>query len=483
MATFASSRGVVDRDRRTSLLILTGGLLAAVVLGVLIGREPQLAVAAAGGIAVLAFAFGAPVWHLVLTLTVAMIVPYDLQNRFGLSAGGSAGLVLVDVLFLAALAWAAPQWVNLLRAGVSGRIAAGFVLVLAFFALATVQVFHGVMLGFEASTAGYEWRNLLGLGLVFVAIPLLLDDEQRPRLYKGLVAVGLLLGLWGLAQWVLTLPPNLSEDVGVREGVAQTTSGSGQILGGRYGFPSAVVLAFAALISGRSRSVGATVALVAVLLLNAVSLVLTYERAFWLAAAMAIGIVVVRAGHAQRIRAIIWGFFGVVLASVAFSVIAPGQATAVRERFLSLGQAERETSVTYRLIETRHVIDQIHEREITGSGLGATITWGRPSEGVPPSTESYSHNAYLRTAWKLGIPGALLLLAILAVALVGRQARGDSAVLHTGARAALLALMVMAVTGPVFDTLNASAGIGLLLAMCMALPSVTDRAAAPAGAT
>lgn len=476
MATFASTRGVSERDRRTSVALVIGGLLAAVLGGMAAGRSPELAVAAAGGIAVLALAFGAPVFHLLLTLTVAMIVPYDLQNRFGVSAGGSASVVLVDVLFLAAVAYAAVRWVNLLREGISARLAAGFLLLLAFFALATVQVFNGVMLGFDPSTAGYELRQMFGLGLFFAAVPLLLDDDQRPKLLRGLVVVGLLLGVWGIAQWVLSIPPNISEDIGVRQGVAQTTSGLGQILGGRYGFPSAVVLAFAALIAGRARSPSATAALVAVLLLNGVSLVLTYERAFWLAAALAVGIVVVRAGHVQRIRAIVWGCLGLVLASVAFSVVAPGQATAVRERFLSLGQAETDTSVTYRLIETRHVVDRIREREITGSGLGATITWGRPSEGVPASTESYSHNAYLRTAWKMGIPGALLLLAILAVALLGRRAADEeSAVLHTGARAALLALMIMAVTGPVFDTLNASAGIGLVLALCVALPSVAGR--------
>ncbi len=47
--------------------------------------------------------------------------------------------------------------------------------------------------------------------------------------------------------------------------------------------------------------------------------------------------------------------------------------------------------------------------------------------------------------------------------------------LHTGAKAALLATLIMGVTGPVFDSIGASAIIGVLIALALALPADRTR--------
>ena len=88
------------------------------------------------------------------------------------------------------------------------------------------------------------------------------------------------------------------------------------------------------------------------------------------------------------------------------AVAAPRDLTAARERLLSLGNYGSDLSVRYRLTESRHVIDEIRAQPLVGSGLGATILWGRAYEGVRPSTESFAHNGYLWLAWKLGAPAA-----------------------------------------------------------------------------
>ncbi|MDQ4049588.1 MAG: O-antigen ligase family protein [Actinomycetota bacterium] len=463
-----------------SALALAAICAGAIVLGVVIATAPALAVAAVVGALIFLLPFRAPVAHMTLLLFVAALVPYDLQNRFGLSLGGGAtGLVLVDALVLAGLFWA---MVTLPRHPLDRRTAVVVTLIVATILLALVQLVHGMRAGHELGDAGLELRGLLGLGALLMALPLLHQEGSRRRLYLGLMIVGLLLGLWGNAQWVLQLPSNISDEVGVREGVALTTSGVGQVLGGRYAFPAAIILAFAALISGQPRSRAATTVLATILVLNTVALVLTFERAFWLATAFAVMLVVVRAGYVQRARALAWGGMGVLLCASAFTAIAPGQSTTVTERLLSIGQYKSDLSVNYRVIESRHVAERIRRAELSGSGLGASIYWGRPAQGVPPSTETYSHNAYLWLAWKLGIPGALLVVVLIAAALARRREPRTSpqGVLRSGAQATLLAMLLMGVTAPVFSTLSASALIGILMALAAAHAAGGEPGRAPA---
>jgi O-antigen ligase len=437
MASFALNR---------RLHIYAAAAVAGVLLSYLAGTRPGLAVAAAGGGAILALAFTAPVVLFTVILGVAAIVPVSIQNQY---AGGGPGLVAIDALMLIGLAWALFALIDIARQRIDGRLAAGIGLLILALGLVTMQLLHGIRLGHETGASGTEWRGFLGLGTALIAIPLLLRADTRRQVYAGMAVIGLMLGLWGIFQWVVQLAPDAAGDIGISNGVLHTTTGTGQLLGGRYAFPAVIILTLAALLSERRRSANETWLLLAILGLNGICLVLTFERAFWLATIFGVMIVVLRTGRVRRARAIVWGIAALLVVSAAFSVVAPGQATAVRERFLSLGQGGSDTSVNYRLIESRHVIEKIHEHELTGSGLGATIYWGRPAEGVPPSFQVYSHNAYLRLAWKLGIPAALIVLALFLVALSGRRTRDPSnAVLHSGARAGLAAALPSAEPDP-----------------------------------
>ena len=105
-----------------------------------------------------------------------------------------------------------------------------------------------------------------------------------------------------------------------------------------------------------------------------------------------------------------------------------------------------------------------------GSGLGATILWGRAYEGVRPSAESFAHNGYLWLAWKLGVPAAALLLLLLAGAVLWRRPRGPTTLeaIRGGAQAALLLLLLASATFPAFEVLGITAVMGLLVALCFA---------------
>lgn len=440
---------------------------AAAVVGALAAVQPTLAVALVGGSLVLALPFLAPVTHLLLLVFVTAVVPFDIQNSFAFGGGrGSPGLLLSDVLLLGGLV---RSGLLLLDTPLRRRQAVVLGLVLGFLALATLQFLRGVRAGHDPATAGHELRTLLGLAVAFVALPVLQDPAARPRLLKGLLAVGLLLGLWGLAQWTLTLPFNNS-DLGVREGIGGTSSGRGQLQGGLFGFPVGVVLGLAALLSTEVRSLSARLALVAVIALNGTSLLLTYERTFWAATLAALGFVALRAAPAQRARALALAPALVAALLAGFALLAPAELTAAQERLTSVGGQESDNSLRYRLLESRHVSEKIDANPLLGSGLGATITWGRPYESVPPHTVAYSHNGYLWAAWKLGIPLAVLLVALLGVLIVWQERRDGSlhSSLRTGAQGALLVLLVVNLLFPSFNALSITPTMGLLAALLIA---------------
>jgi hypothetical protein len=334
--------------------------------------------------------------------------------------------------------------------------------------LAALQALHGVRAGYDVGTAGAELRVLMGFGAAVIAVPLLRAAATRARLFKGLLGVGLAVGLWGLAQWTIDIPFTVAQDAGVRAGVRFTTEGRGQLQGGLFAFPVAVVMGVAGLLSHEVRSLHDRVLLVAVVAINAVDVLLTYERTFWVATALALGFLTLRATSAQRLRALALGPALVGIALAAMAVAAPRDLAAARERLVSLGQYGSDLSVRYRVTETRSVVHAIDAHPIAGSGLGATIVWGRAYEGVRPTTESFAHNGYLWLVWKLGAPAAALLVLLLAAAVLSRgpPATTTAGALRAGAQASLLLLLIASVTFPAFNTLGITAVMGVLLALC-----------------
>ncbi|HEX5622361.1 MAG TPA: O-antigen ligase family protein, partial [Solirubrobacteraceae bacterium] len=430
--------------------------------------EPRIAIALSGGALLMALPFVAPVPHLVLLLLVTTIVPFDMQNAVAFGGGqDSPGLLPSDVLLAGGLARAT---LVLLDTRLERRARWGLAAVVALLGLALLQAIHGVRSGYDAGTAGAELRVLLGFGAAIIALPLLRDPGTRAPLYNGLVVVGLAVGLWGLTQWMVDIPFTAAQDAGVRAGVRFTTEGRGQIQGGLFAFPVAVVMAVAALLSPEVRTLRSRALLVTVVALNAVDLLLTYERTFWVATVIALGFLALRATPPQRVRALTLGPALVGIAVAGMALAAPRDLAAARERLVSLGQYDSDLSVRYRLTETRNVVQAIDAHPVAGSGLGATILWGRPYEGVRPTTESFAHNGYLWLVWKLGAPAAALLVVLLVAAVLSRgpPAITTAGALRVGAQAALLLLLIGSVTFPAFNALGITAVMGVLLALCVA---------------
>lgn len=446
-------------------LLIPVAVGAAAVLGALVAVEPLAPIALLGLAGIVALAFFKPVAHLTLVLAVTTIVPYGIQNRYGF--GGGSGLVLSDVLILLALLR------SLLIVGrhpFDTRRLLTYGAVGALLFVAALQAVRGWSVGADLGQVGYEFRTLLGWAAVAIAWPLLADSAARERLLKGMLGVGIAIGLYGLLQYFEVLTFYAQGQAGLREGVRFTSSGKGQIQGGLFAFPVCVLIGFAVLTSGTVRSAAGRIALLALVGLNAIGLLLTYERTFWLATMLALGFIAVRSGFAQRLRAVALVIGLVVVLAPIVSTAAPGALAAASERFLSLNQYGNDNSVRYRLQEGQRVVDKIKAHPVVGSGLGDEIFYGLPWLRVPPDAESFIHNGYLWLGWKLGVPAALLLLAVIAWAIAARPPPAIDPLhraVRLGAQAALLVTAVVSITFPSFCALNITAVGGVLLALCL----------------
>lgn len=454
-------------DFRRRLLPQALVLVGAALFGAILGADPKIGVALFGATAICALAFLAPVTHLTMFLVLTIVVPYSYQN----SVTGPGGLLPSDLFLLTGLVRAA---VVLVETPLDRRRGLAILACLVFLAGALLQFVHGLRAEGSLSDAGAEFRQLLSYGVLLVALPIVMEPLGRSRVLKGLLIVGLLLGLWGIAQWALSLSFGEAGDVGVRSGVRLTTAGVGQVQGGLFGFPVAVAVAYALLISGEIRTLRARALVTTILVLNVTALLLTFERTFWVAAVAAIGFVTLRMGAGPRARALIVAPVAVVLGLLGLSLVAPAELATARERLLSINQYGNDNSVRYRVIESEHVLAKIVAQPIVGSGLGDTIWWGRPYAGVPPTSHKFSHNGYLWLAWKIGIPLTLLLTLLLAAAIMWRRgppsAEGVYSAARIGAQASLFALVIINITWPSFRTPSITPLMGLFIAIAATPP-------------
>jgi O-antigen ligase/polysaccharide polymerase Wzy-like membrane protein len=445
----------------------------AAILGVGVALHPLAVAVPAVGVLLVALAFLAPVTHLSLLLFMTAVVGYELQRRY------TGHVLFSDALLLT----------GLLRAGVvmlgqrietRRLIAAG--LVLAFMVGVLIQLVRGLRAGNDPSYAAAEARILLGFGTLIVAMPIVADPIGRARLLRGLVVVGLLLGLWGLAQWSLGIEGSNNTGLGVRTNADFAVSGSGQLHGGLYGYPVAVVMAAAALLGGACRSALSRLVVPAVLVTNIACLLLTYERTFWLTTALALLFVIAKLGRGRRLRAAVATLAATVLLLGLLATAAPSALSTARERILSLGQASTDTSLRWRVVETRHLTSlKIKPRPLFGWGLGDFLHWGKPWLQIPPSSTWFAHNGYLWLIWKTGVLVTALLLALLAWAVATRAPpRGGhlTRTLRTGSQGALLALLLSSVSFPSFNNLAITAVMGTLMAICF-MPTRPRRAQVP----
>jgi hypothetical protein len=429
-------------------LLAAAGLAAlAAIVGALAVVQPLVVVGPLGAALLVALAFLAPVTHLTLLLFMTAVVGFELQRRY------AGQLLPSDALLLTGLLRAV---VVMLGQRIERRRLVVVGLMLAFMVAVLLQLLHGLRMGNDPRYAAAEARILLSFGTLLVAVPIVADPLGRVRLARGLVVVGLLLGLWGLAQWSLGIKGSNNINLGVRTSADFAVSGHGQLHGGLYGYPVAVVMASAALFSGLCRSWWPRLVLVAVVATNLACLLLTYERTFWLMTVIAVGFCIAKLGRGRRFRAAMASLAAAVILLGALAVAAPKDFTAIRDRGLSVRQGSTDTSYRWRAVETKHLLAMKIEP--------------RPLQ-VPPSSTWFAHNGYLWMVWKTGIFIAALLFALLAAAVFQRgppEGGPSMRAFRTGAQAGLAVLLLSSLSFPSFNSLAITAVMGTLMAVCFA---------------
>jgi O-antigen/teichoic acid export membrane protein len=448
-------------------LALIGLTAAAVTAGTIAARQPQAAAAlVAVGLAGI-LAFRAPVAHLLALVALTAIVPLAVQARFG--SGGSvesAGVLPSDVLLLTGLARA----LLILPSQPQRRLSSIAAALTAVFLLGSgLQLLHAIALGRPISGAGGEFRALLGFGALLVALPVLAEPGQRRRLLVGLAWLALALGLWGIVQFAAHLQFYELEDAGG----AGSFLTAGRVIG-LFGFPVAAIVAVAVLSGAPRPRPGEQALLYGVVMANSAAVVLTFERTFVLVTLGGFGLVFLRAAARQRIRLAVAAPAALACTVLAVAVAAPAAFSAYWTRLSSIGSARSDPAVVYRVEESRTVTSQISQRPLEGSALGATILIGRPGTNRAPAPRRHAENGYLWLAWKVGIPQALLMCALLALAVAApRPPQEDlsGAVLRRGCQAALAAVAVASLTFASFNQIGITAVMGVLAAICVAAPS------------
>jgi hypothetical protein len=446
------------------VLIAGAALLAAVSFGMLTGvrTEASLLVLAAGLVTVIALF--APLGAVALLLFVTVLVPYPIQNRYALFGGtGVPGILIVDLLLILSVARVTVFF--LARRMLPGAAMLAYLLLLG----VGLQLVHGILNGAATGDAGLEARNVgNAIAGFLLAIPVLQDPVRRARLPAVLLAIAICAGVWGLAQWVQDMPFN-GGDFGVRKGAFGTESGRGQLQGGLYFYAGAVVLAFAALISDAIRSPWVRAVTMVALAANVVCLLLTYERTFWLAAALGCAFVALRSPKASRRRAMAFTAVGLAALVAALGVVSPTSLRTALERGSSVAEVQADDSGAYRVAETEAALEPIRARPLDGSGFGATITWEPPQFRGKTVTEDFIHNGYAWLVWKTGLLFTAVWVGVIALSALHRPPVSEDpliGILRAGAQAALLGLLVINVTFPSFNALGIAAASGLLVALC-----------------
>ena len=353
------------------------------LLGVLVARQSSLAIAITVLVIVTLLAFLAPVTHLTILLALTAIVPYTIANRYSPGGAGpdNPGLLAPDLFLLTGLLRVALVLPNMRldrrRVTVVGLV----ILSLAFTCFAALQ---GLRAGHTVSNVGAEFRALGGgFAAALIAMTVLENPGAHRRILRALLVLGLALGVWGIAQWVVQL--DFSGDFGVRRGVALTTGGRGQVQGGLFAFPVAVIVASAALASGRVRGLDRGLVLL-VLGLNVVSLLLTFERTFWVVTVIGVLLVALRSGRARRTRALLWIAVTAASGLLTLSAVAPGTLQTAEQRLFSVGSYQTDESLRYRTVESRFVIDKITSDHCLAGAWRTRSTGASPGRAQnPPS--------------------------------------------------------------------------------------------------
>jgi O-antigen ligase len=275
---------------------------------------------------------------------------------------------------------------------------------LALVVLATVGgLVTGHFAGVSAKDLLFASRQLVWLPVVPLLIVNVVETERQLRgalaLAAGLAVVKAAIGLTGVVA-----------GVGIVVDGATIT----------YYEPTAnwlIVLAILGVVAAlllRARPPGWLIAATPLLVL---SLALSFRRSFWIAAVLALLLVVVLGSRplGRRIAVLVVVMFGLAAWTVALQPARTQSQTPIVERAQSIepSKVENNQQDRYRIDELHNVVAAIGKRPITGLGLGGQWAAVHPLGVEHENGRAYTHVAALWWWMKLGILGLLAYLSLM----------------------------------------------------------------------
>ncbi len=216
--------------------------------------------------------------------------------------------------------------------------------------------------------------------------------------------------------------------------------------------------------------------------LTLVGILATGTRGAWLAAAalVAIACVVAIAKIKPRARLVRTGLVLLAVLTIGATVAWLTVGEQLRSRFDTgrdevIGAIEREeftTDTGARLMMGWWAVQALADRPLSGTGLGGYEAWSRAhvaAQDIDPTTRrfhAHAHNALLHTAATLGVPGLVLALAFVTLAITGsaRRQPGDGPPGYAdGPCFAIVGLLLVSA----FDSIHVNSQTAALLAVLL----------------
>lgn len=456
-----------------ALTALTGAMVAS-------GMSADVLTAMAGVVVLVAVAYRPEVGAL-LFVCAATAVPHHALFDRGLPALGGA-IKVTDMLLLATLAsWLAHAAV--LRGTVRMPSRATTFLVVLGIALAILSIATANGHGTPTHLSLFELRPLLSFLLIF---PVVSGVRSLRELEVGL---GVFLAAASVAGLVL-----LWRYVHGEGDVASYTNGQLRIIDTALLLSPLLAAIWVAVLAPTVTRLPLLALLGVVALISLGALFFTFQRTGWLAFFVAFVLLLVRLSPQLRHRLLRRALPVALVALIAIIAVNARSTGSSHDplragitRLTSITKFHSDVSGRYRIAEWKAAGTAIKRHPLTGIGLGSTISFWSPMYSKATNsngetwTTSYIHNSYIWFALKLGLPGALVFVGLIALQVIraGSSLRRTGDIhrkrLLLGALTTLIALLVLSLAGPHLNGDSATPYIALAIALVELAPLVGGR--------
>lgn len=397
-------------------------------------------------------------WWIVLGLVGSLLYPAVLIKF------PTAGIFFYMALLLLSPDWKASDALTMATLVIYGVVALGdkrrvpmpqfeLRLLLALLSLAGVSAVFGYF--FFGNTLPYIYRDsrsfIYWLWMPVVYWRIAGNAQNQIKINRVLVMVALLVSVIAIVQYVFGLQIVREGRVGALENVGTVDVDTTRVQMPGFTFVLvSVCWAFAAMARGGRR----LFVLIPLTLLLIAGLYVNFGRALWAWSMLSILLTAVVIGGARGLKLLVSIGVAAGLALGGLMLFKPTAVDGAVKRLESvLDEGGNKTSFGWRRLENAAAFKSIGNNPAIGVALGGEYRAWVPEIRNFSEHTRYIHNAYIFIATKLGIPGLLVVLTLLAsilrrMYLARRHIAQSGDYLLPAAMAALLPLLGMSVTQP-----------------------------------